>query len=121
MWCAFLVRHSVLRGIYLRAHAKALSTFVFQSPLYILSLLLPGTLDYLPPEMVAGEPHGEAVDIWSLGILTYEFIVGRPPFEAENQMEVSAYFRTTLRYTRYIIFRPSFCLVPRIPCEHSDR
>ncbi|KAL1899438.1 spindle assembly checkpoint kinase [Sporothrix stenoceras] len=46
-----------------------------------------GTLDYLPPEMV--RPHGsgndnsydEKVDLWSLGVLTYEFLVGEAPFE----------------------------------------
>ena len=40
-----------------------------------------GTLDYLPPEMVEGKPHGGAVDLWALGVLTYEFLEGVPPFE----------------------------------------
>lgn len=40
-----------------------------------------GTLDYLPPEMVEAKEHDYRVDIWSLGILTYEFLVGCPPFE----------------------------------------
>lgn len=40
-----------------------------------------GTLDYLPPEMVEAKQHDYRVDIWSLGILTYEFLVGKPPFE----------------------------------------
>lgn len=43
-----------------------------------------GTLDYLPPEMVDGREHDEQVDVWSLGILLYEFLVGSPPFEAEG-------------------------------------
>jgi len=43
-----------------------------------------GTLDYLPPEMIEGEMHDEKVDLWSLGILTYEFLVGKPPFESED-------------------------------------
>ncbi|KAJ2743456.1 spindle assembly checkpoint kinase [Coemansia sp. BCRC 34301] len=40
-----------------------------------------GTLDYLPPEMVEGRDHNESVDLWSLGVLMYEFLVGVPPFE----------------------------------------
>ncbi|KAI8614645.1 serine/threonine-protein kinase 6-like protein [Chytriomyces sp. MP71] len=40
-----------------------------------------GTLDYLPPEMVEGKEHTDAVDLWSLGVLCYEFLVGVPPFE----------------------------------------
>jgi len=43
-----------------------------------------GTLDYLPPEMVEGREHDEMVDVWSLGVLLYEFLVGHPPFEAEG-------------------------------------
>ena len=44
-----------------------------------------GTLDYLPPEMI--KPGGndsfysEKVDLWSLGVLTYEFLCGEAPFE----------------------------------------
>lgn len=43
-----------------------------------------GTLDYLPPEMIEGRTHDEKVDLWSLGVLCYEFLVGRPPFETKN-------------------------------------
>lgn len=43
-----------------------------------------GTLDYLPPEMVEGQSYDDTVDQWCLGILCYEFLVGSPPFEAEN-------------------------------------
>lgn len=44
-----------------------------------------GTLDYLPPEMVipGGKDrfYDEKIDIWSLGVLMYEFLVGQAPFE----------------------------------------
>uniref|UniRef100_A0A8D0BF71 non-specific serine/threonine protein kinase n=1 Tax=Salvator merianae TaxID=96440 RepID=A0A8D0BF71_SALMN len=46
-----------------------------------------GTLDYLPPEMIEGRTHDEKVDLWSLGVLCYEFLVGKPPFEAETYQE----------------------------------
>ena len=41
-----------------------------------------GTLDYLPPEMVEGRDHDKNVDVWSLGVLLFEFLYGGPPFEA---------------------------------------
>ncbi|XP_032758535.1 aurora kinase A [Rattus rattus] len=46
-----------------------------------------GTLDYLPPEMIEGRMHDEKVDLWSLGVLCYEFLVGMPPFEAHTYQE----------------------------------
>ena len=46
-----------------------------------------GTLDYLPPEMIEGRMHDEKVDLWSLGVLCYEFLVGKPPFEADKYQE----------------------------------
>uniref|UniRef100_H3CNL6 non-specific serine/threonine protein kinase n=1 Tax=Tetraodon nigroviridis TaxID=99883 RepID=H3CNL6_TETNG len=46
-----------------------------------------GTLDYLPPEMIEGKTHDEKVDLWSLGVLCYEFLVGKPPFEAKTHEE----------------------------------
>ena len=48
-----------------------------------------GTLDYLPPEMVEGREHDTGVDVWGLGVLTYEFLFGGPPFEAAGHQEVS--------------------------------
>ncbi|WKY02536.1 hypothetical protein Q1695_016088 [Nippostrongylus brasiliensis] len=44
-----------------------------------------GTLDYLPPEMLNGKTHDHTVDNWAVGILLYEMLVGRPPFEYPDQ------------------------------------
>lgn len=46
-----------------------------------------GTLDYLPPEMIEGRMYDEKVDIWSLGVLCYEFLAGKPSFESTSQLE----------------------------------
>lgn len=43
-----------------------------------------GTMDYLPPEMIENSVYDEKVDLWALGVLTYEFLVGKPPFESST-------------------------------------
>jgi len=39
-----------------------------------------GTPEYLAPEMIIGSGHDHTLDWWALGILTYEMIIGIPPF-----------------------------------------
>lgn len=57
-----------------------------------------GTIDYLPPEIVQRHSYDHNVDIWCLGVLTYEFLCGRPPFESNDQQKT--YERiTTLQFT----------------------
>ncbi|XP_017650570.1 aurora kinase B isoform X3 [Nannospalax galili] len=46
-----------------------------------------GTLDYLPPEMIEGRMHNEKVDLWCIGVLCYELMVGNPPFESPTHNE----------------------------------
>lgn len=53
-----------------------------------------GTLDYLPPEMVTGQTYDIYVDHWCLGILCYEFLVGRPPFLSDSQQETYIKIKT---------------------------
>lgn len=44
-----------------------------------------GTSDYLSPEVVLGQPYSFGVDIWSLGILCYEMLLGVSPFSSDNK------------------------------------
>merc|ERR1712166_1421031 len=40
-----------------------------------------GTKEYVAPEVVKRDSYGKAVDWWAVGILFYELLVGRTPFE----------------------------------------
>lgn len=62
-----------------------------------------GTLDYLPPEMIEGREHDEKVDLWSLGVLCYEFLVGKPPFEAVGHQDTYRRIsRVDLRFPSHV-------------------
>ena len=39
-----------------------------------------GTLDYVSPELIEGEGYDECVDLWGIGVLTYELLEGKTPF-----------------------------------------
>ena len=43
-----------------------------------------GTLRYMAPERLLGEPAVPATDVWGLGAVLYEMVAGRPAFEASG-------------------------------------
>jgi serine/threonine-protein kinase len=48
-----------------------------------------GTVQYLAPEQATGKPATPSTDIYSLGIVAYEALVGKRPFTGENQMAIA--------------------------------
>lgn len=44
-----------------------------------------GTPDYLAPEMILERGHNEKLDVWTLGVLTYELVIGRAPFTPKDK------------------------------------
>ena len=55
-------------------------------PLTISGTMI-GTPDYMSPEQARGGPISAASDIYSLGAILYELLVGRPPFHAATPVE----------------------------------
>ncbi|XP_066126983.1 aurora kinase C-like [Saccopteryx bilineata] len=68
-----------------------------------------GTLDYLPPEMIEHKIYDEKVDLWCIGVLCYELLVGNPPFETTSYSET---------YRR--ILKVDFRFPPSVPLGAQD-
>ena len=62
-----------------------------------------GTLDYLPPEIIENRAYSLRLDLWCLGVLTYEFCVGTPPFESETHEHTYLKIRNcSVNYPSYL-------------------
>ncbi|MBP2706283.1 serine/threonine protein kinase [Microbispora sp. RL4-1S] len=58
------------------------------APLTRTGLVL-GTAQYVSPEQASGRTLTPATDIYSLGVVAYECLAGRPPFTADNHVALA--------------------------------
>lgn len=64
--------------------AKALSETSLTQTKHVL-----GTVQYFSPEQAKGESTDESTDIYSIGIVLYEMLVGEPPFNGETAVSIA--------------------------------
>lgn len=76
--------------LYLTKHPKSqlvLADFgiakMLETPGEVLTTMA-GSFGYAAPEVMMKQGHGKAVDMWSLGVITYTLLCGYSPFRSEN-------------------------------------
>jgi serine/threonine protein kinase len=47
-----------------------------------------GTVDFMSPEVLEGKPYDKSTDMWSLGVIAYFLLSGKPPFYAPTEPQV---------------------------------
>ncbi len=78
-------------GLAKRASSEALSqatTETYASMTQAGTLL--GTLPYMAPEQLRGQPADARSDIWALGLVLHEMVAGERPFKGRTSVELSS-------------------------------
>jgi len=64
--------------------AKALSETTMTETNHVL-----GTVQYLSPEQARGDITDNGTDIYSMGVVLYEMLIGKPPFSGETAVSIA--------------------------------
>ena len=62
--------------------------FARSLPSTSLAETLCGSPLYMAPEILRYEKYDATADLWSIGAVTYEMVTGKPPFRAQNHVEL---------------------------------
>lgn len=78
-----------------------------------------GTPSYWAPEIFEGSPQDEAVDLWALGALVYELLIGHAPFWGSIEEMRKKVLAADVRYPKDVLSQEAvevfFCLLHREP------
>ncbi|KAL2548964.1 Protein kinase superfamily protein [Forsythia ovata] len=81
---------------------------IVAEPIDARSMSFVGTHEYLSPEIVTGEGHGNAVDWWTLGIFMYELLYGITPFKGiDNECTLANILARGLEFPKEPVVAPS--------------
>jgi serine/threonine protein kinase len=76
-----------------------------------------GTALYMAPERIAGGPGTPASDLYSLGVVMYECLSGRPPFDGTSAAVMAAHLHLPLPALPYWVPEPLAGLVAKLTAK----
>ncbi|OZC05846.1 hypothetical protein X798_07178 [Onchocerca flexuosa] len=88
---------------------------------------LVGTDNYMAPEVIRGTGHTQLCDWWSVGVILYEMVFGRPPFLSEDRYETQY---KIVKWRQYLdlnnrtgekLSLECIDVIRRLCCEQEDR
>ncbi|VDL96568.1 unnamed protein product [Schistocephalus solidus] len=86
---------------------------------------LVGTPNYIAPEILRRQEYNQACDWWSVGVILYEMLVGRPPFVAQTALDTQI---RVVQWSRHLripgeprLHRDAADLIQRLLCDPEDR
>jgi cGMP-dependent protein kinase len=65
-----------------------------------------GTPQFMSPEVIMGKMYGAAVDLWSLGVIMYEFLTGGLPFAQVDDDPYSICHQILTETVKFPLFLP---------------
>jgi len=71
-----------------------------------------GTPDYIAPEVFLQTGYNASCDLWSLGVIMFEMLIGYPPFCSEDPTET---------YKKIMLWKDTLIFPPEIPISESAK
>jgi len=81
-----------------------------------------GTPNYVAPEMVVEKKYGRSVDVYTLGVLLYHILMGRPPFKLETNKSIRTNVRqrSKPRFDDKVLTRPAVELLKNLMDDNPE-
>ena len=76
-----------------------------------------GTVGYMAPEVICRQNHGKVSDVFAIGVMVHEFMLGKRPYTSQNSREV---YRTQVQSFQAVILEEQVPIFTSWTIEAAD-